>query len=72
MDPSAAHMPPPPPFMPQPPRSVPPLYGFDDFTSWMFGQHLGDPSQGTSGHGGQMCWCLTSNPTEGYPRGGRL
>jgi hypothetical protein len=41
------------PFVPQPPPSVPPSYGFDDFTFWMFGQHLGDPGQGTSGYGGQ-------------------
>jgi hypothetical protein len=41
------------PFVPQPPPSVPPSYGFDGFTSWMFGQNFGDPGQETSGYGGQ-------------------
>jgi hypothetical protein len=36
VDPSAAPVPSPPPFMPQPPPSIPPSYGFDNFTSWMF------------------------------------
>ena len=47
MDPSAAQ------FAPPPPPSAPPSYGFDNFSSWMFGQNLGDLNQGTSGYGGR-------------------
>jgi hypothetical protein len=53
VDPSTAPMPPPPPFLQQPPSNAPPSYGFDNFTFWMFGQHLGDPGQGSSGYGGR-------------------
>ena len=47
MDPSAAQ------FAPPPPPSAPPSYEFDDFTSWMYGQNVGDFGQGTSGYGGR-------------------
>jgi len=40
-----------PQFPPPPPPYVPPQYGFDDFGSWMFSQHVGDAGQGTSGQG---------------------
>ena len=46
-DPSAAQ------FAPPPPPSAPPSYGFDNFSSWMFGQNLGDLNQGISGYGGR-------------------
>ena len=36
-------------FAPPPPPVVPPQYGFNDFGSQMFGQHLGDADQGSSG-----------------------
>ena len=47
IDPSAAQ------FAPPPPHSAPPTYGLNDLSSWMFGQHLGDPGQGSSGQGGR-------------------
>jgi len=47
VDPSAAW------FAPPPPSSAPPTYGLNDLSSWMFGQHLGDPGQGSSGQGGR-------------------
>ena len=43
----------PPQFAPSPPPTAPPSYGFDDFTSWMFGQPIGDFGQGTSRQGGR-------------------
>ena len=48
---TAPFMPRAPQFPPPPPPYVPPQYGFDDFGSWMFSQHVGDAGQGTSGQG---------------------
>jgi hypothetical protein len=39
--------------MPQHPHYDPNVTSAEDLGSWIFGQHLGDPSQGSSGYGGR-------------------